>query len=181
MAFTSAFLVVVAAATIATAVPTATDTKQNITYHGFAENAVDKFLNIPYGQDTSGSRRFAPPIPYVFPPNVTYYDASVTGPVCPQPEAPGFAYSSNATDQSEDCLRLKLARPAGTEAGAALPVMVYIYGGECCMLLIHREVVDRVFGVKVGCSVGRSTRGRMSRMPWWRSRLRMDCRSCMSR
>ncbi|EKG17208.1 Carboxylesterase type B [Macrophomina phaseolina MS6] len=123
-------IAVAAAAAIATASPpTAVDTKHNITYHGLTENAVDKFLNIPYAQDTSGARRFAPPLPYVFPPNVTHYDASAAGPVCPQPAAPDFAYMSEAAEQSEDCLRLKIARPAGTEAGSGLPVMVYIYGG----------------------------------------------------
>ncbi|KAL0566919.1 hypothetical protein V5O48_015073, partial [Marasmius crinis-equi] len=92
-------------------------------------NGVEKFLNIPYGQDTSGEKRFSNPEPFTFPPNATTYNATVKGPVCPQPVNTGGPVTA-ATDLSEDCLRLKVARPAGVEAGVRLPVMAYIHGGS---------------------------------------------------
>lgn len=105
--------------------PTATDTKHNVIYHGLTENGVDKFLNIPYGQDTSGDCRFAPPVAYVFPPDVSHYNASAAGPICPQPVG-----KDNIPEGSEDCLKLMIARPTGMGAGSKLPVMVFIHGGE---------------------------------------------------
>lgn len=112
--------------------PTVTDTKQNVTYHGLAVNAVEKFLNIPYGQDTSGQNRFANPEPYVFSRNISAYDASKNGPVCPQDTGAGLPYESPVplSTQSEDCLKLKVARPRGVKKGDGLPVMVWIYGGK---------------------------------------------------
>ncbi|KAJ8089061.1 hypothetical protein PM082_014309 [Marasmius tenuissimus] len=82
----------------------------------------EKFFNIPYGC----AERFGNPELYTFSPNTTLYDASVRGPVCPQP--PGSA--GIGWDQSEDCLKLKVARPTGAKLGDKLPVMVFIYGGS---------------------------------------------------
>lgn len=124
----SAVLIAAAILNTASATPYVVDQSRNVSYQGISNNGVETFLNIPYGQDTSGSRRFAPPEPFLIP-SGSVYNATVTGPVCPQPLAGGFAYQSNATDQSEDCLRLKVARPASAAAGSKLPVMVYIYGG----------------------------------------------------
>ncbi|KAJ8092660.1 hypothetical protein PM082_006988 [Marasmius tenuissimus] len=101
--------------------PTAVDMKNHITYLGTRTYGVEKFLNIPYGQDTSGKKRFANPEAYKFPANVSTYDATVAGPICPQP--------GDTDGMSEDCLRLKVARPMGVNAGDKLPVMVFIYGG----------------------------------------------------
>ncbi|KAL0063547.1 hypothetical protein AAF712_009556 [Marasmius tenuissimus] len=103
--------------------PTAVDANNNITYLGTRGYGVEKFLNIPYGQDTSGEKRFASPEAYQFAANVSTYDARVAGPICPQP--------GNTTEgMSEDCLKLKVTRPIGVKAGDKLPVMVYIYGGS---------------------------------------------------
>lgn len=104
------------------------DSNRNVTFQGTSASGVDSFLNIKYGKDTSGSGRFAPPIAYDIPRDSTY-NATIKGPVCPQVIAGGFSYQSNATEQSEDCLRLKIARPANTTSTAKLPVMAYIYGG----------------------------------------------------
>ncbi|KAF2083610.1 alpha/beta-hydrolase [Saccharata proteae CBS 121410] len=113
---------------VATSTPLAVDNGRDITYQGISSNGVENFLNIPYGKDTSGARRFAPPLPLQIP-NGSVINAMAEGPVCPQEVAGGFAYNSNATYQSEDCLKLRVARPANLTAGAKLPVMVYIYGG----------------------------------------------------
>ncbi|KAL0566921.1 hypothetical protein V5O48_015075 [Marasmius crinis-equi] len=108
--------------------PVALNTKNNVTYYGIVKNGIEKFLNIPYGQDTSGEKRFSNPEPFTFPPNATTYNATAKGPVCPQPVTTSGPVTA-AADLSEDCLRLKVARPAGVEAGDKLPVMVYIHGG----------------------------------------------------
>ncbi|ROV91945.1 hypothetical protein VSDG_07593 [Cytospora chrysosperma] len=113
------------------AAPTVTDTSRNITYVGLrtVNGSVEKFLNIPYGADTSGPGRFANPRPAVIPPG-SVVNASAEGPVCPQVSEGGFVYMTNSTWFSEDCLRLKVARPAGVGAGDRLPVLVWIYGGS---------------------------------------------------
>lgn len=107
------------------AAPTVVDGTTNVTYVGLqtVNGTVDKFLNIPYGADTSGAGRFANPQPAVLAPG-TVVNASAQGPVCPQVASDGFQYQTNSTWFSEDCLRLKVARPAGTKAGDRLPVMV---------------------------------------------------------
>ncbi|MFM2666405.1 carboxylesterase family protein [Vibrio mediterranei] len=50
-------------------------------------------------------------------------DATEFGDACMQIRA-------TAQDQSEDCLNLNIWRPAGVEAGADLPVYVFIHGGD---------------------------------------------------
>ncbi|KAF9261268.1 alpha/beta-hydrolase [Marasmius fiardii PR-910] len=107
--------------TLAACTPTATDTENNINFHGIQYNGVEQFLNIPYGRDTGGEKRFTNPERFVFPPNTTEYNATLPGPVCPQ--------SLDTDTESEDCLKLRVARPAGVKDGDRLPVMVFIYGG----------------------------------------------------
>ncbi|THV00531.1 alpha/beta-hydrolase [Dendrothele bispora CBS 962.96] len=116
---------------IADLTPTVHDFVRNITYIGTGAVAgVEKFLNIPYGKDTSEERRFMSLEPHHLP-SGTVYDATMEGPVCPQVKSGGFVYFTNLTDSdlSEDCLRLKVARPVGVKEGEILPVMVWIYGG----------------------------------------------------
>ncbi|KAK7471237.1 hypothetical protein VKT23_002645 [Stygiomarasmius scandens] len=111
--------------------PTVFDTVRNITYIGTnTAPGVEKFLNIPYGKDTGGQRRFTSPEPTYLPAG-TVYNATIPGPVCPQTAGGSFAFFSNLSnsDMSEDCLRLKVARPTGLKDGEKLPVMVWIYGG----------------------------------------------------
>lgn len=120
-----ALLQLLAVGASARAAPTVVDTEANITYVGLStvNGTIEKFLNIPYGADTSGEARFGNPQPAVIAPG-TVVNASAQGPVCPQQSSAGFVYQTNSTWFSEDCLRLKVARPAGVEAGAKLPVMV---------------------------------------------------------
>jgi carboxylesterase type B len=106
----------------------AIDTLHNITYIGTIQSGIQRFLNIPYGKDTSGSRRFAAPEPFIQVPD-TIFDATTPSPACPQPIDGDFPWNSNATYQSEDCLKLDIARPPLVPNGSKLPVMVWIYGG----------------------------------------------------
>ncbi|KAJ8092749.1 hypothetical protein PM082_007078 [Marasmius tenuissimus] len=110
--------------------PFAKDIQNHVIYRGLKSSRnVEHFLNIPYGQDTSGSKRFTNPEPYIFPQGTKEYDASVPGPICPQPVNPVFKFMSPAVNQSEDCLKLRVSRPMGVKAGDKLPVMVFIHGG----------------------------------------------------
>ncbi|KAI1105192.1 carboxylesterase family protein [Jackrogersella minutella] len=113
------------------ATPSVVDTKKNVTYQGTSSNGVDAFLNIPYGQDTSGANRFKPPIPFVPKPGSTI-DARSYGAACPQPLGEGYPplTLTNVTEISEDCLNLNVKRPGNVTAGDRLPVLVYIYGGS---------------------------------------------------
>lgn len=115
----------------ASAGPSATNPAIGVTYNGLERNGIELFLNIPYGQDTSGEHRFKPARPAV-PVKGSTVVATSYGPACPQPT--GVSKLPLATGQitrvSEDCLNLNVARPKGTTAGQKLPVMVYIYGGS---------------------------------------------------
>lgn len=118
--------------TSAGAGPVVHDADKDVTYHGLSRNGIDVFLNIPYGQDTSGENRFRPPRPHSSPRGSTIH-ATAYGPACPQALGPWVPPISltNMTKVSEDCLNLNIARPAGKcVGGEKLPVMVYIHGGS---------------------------------------------------
>ncbi|KAF7979258.1 hypothetical protein HWV62_42932 [Athelia sp. TMB] len=106
--------------------PLVTNHTTGVSYLGTSAHGVDEFQNIPFGH----AARFAPPAAHV-PAAHTTVDATGPGAACPQPRVPtpGIPLFSNVTRMAEDCLNLRIARPAGTRAGAALPVMVWIYGG----------------------------------------------------
>lgn len=109
------------------AAPTAVNTANNVSYVGVrtVNGTIEKFLNIRYGV----AERFANPVLVAVSPG-TVVNASAQGPVCPQVTSGGSVYNTNSTWFSEDCLTLKVARPAGVKVGdGLLPVMVYIYGG----------------------------------------------------
>ncbi|KAI0874378.1 acetylcholinesterase [Hypoxylon argillaceum] len=123
----------VAASAVAAAcdsTPSAFDSSRGVTYLGLERNGIEIFLNIPFAEDTGGANRFRPPVPYSPPANSTVV-AQTPGHACPQTlnALSGPNALSNVNDTSEDCLNLNIARPAGTQAGDALPVMVFIYGG----------------------------------------------------
>ena len=110
--------------------PLVTNSRTNVSYHGTLEGQVEQFLNIFYGQNTGGANRFAPPKPYV-PSRNTLIDATTPGAACPQPEVPLPADPyTRLTNVSEDCLTLRIARPANTETKAKLPVVAWLYGGK---------------------------------------------------
>ena len=64
-----------------------TEARTNVSYQGVVGDGVETFLNIPYGQDTSGAGRFAPPKPFI-PARNTVVNATVAGPDCPQQMVP---------------------------------------------------------------------------------------------
>ena len=104
--------------------------KTDVTYLGGVLDGVQHFANIKYAQDTSGARRFAPPEPFTPPPG-SVIDASSRGPACPQPHYAMPPFFSIEPDISEDCLSLRIARPANLAitAESKLPVVVWLHGG----------------------------------------------------
>jgi carboxylesterase type B len=116
--------------TVVLAQPYVVDYSKNVSYYGITSTpGVETFLGIPYGKDTSGANRFAPPQAFE-PPAGYLYNATVAGPSCPQQVGGGFLYEAPVTYQSENCLNLQLSRPATSCNDTKLPVMVYIYGGK---------------------------------------------------
>jgi carboxylesterase type B len=109
----------------ATTSPSVLDERTNVTYQGLYQNDIEIFLNLRFGQDTSGPNRFKPPRPFVPEPGSTI-TAQEYGPACPQ--SPNAYY---ATQVSEDCLSLNVARPAACNSTQSeqLPVLVWIFGG----------------------------------------------------
>ena len=110
---------------------------------GSVVKGVENFQGIPFGQDTGGVNRFAPPKPVILIAGSTI-DATQPGPACPQPvkfPAVTGTLESSVDFQSENCLNLRIARPAGTLPTANLPVMVYFYGGG----FISGHIDDKVY------------------------------------
>ena len=103
--------------------------RTRVSYLGTTENGVEQFESIFYAEDTSGPNRFMPPMPYA-PPSGTFVDVTALGAACPQGLGPAaLPFTSPVTNVSENCLSLRVARPAGVNASAKLPVLVWIHGG----------------------------------------------------
>ncbi|KAI1120389.1 alpha/beta-hydrolase [Nemania abortiva] len=99
-----------------------------VSYRGVKKGDIEHFLNVKFAHDTSGIRRFAPPEPYT-PPEGSQIDATEPGPACPQSKAALPPFFDETPNTSEDCLNLRIARPAGTAATDKLPVVVWLHGG----------------------------------------------------
>ncbi|KAI1415271.1 alpha/beta-hydrolase [Hypoxylon sp. FL1857] len=125
--FSAAFLGLAANATV-TGNPIVRIEESKVTYRGVAKGSVEDFHNIKFAHDTSGSKRFTPPEPYT-PPEGSEIQATSHGPACPQPKESLPPYFDETPDQSEDCLNLRITRPAGTTAKDRLPVVVHLVGG----------------------------------------------------
>ncbi|CCC12658.1 hypothetical protein SMACR_05619 [Sordaria macrospora] len=85
---------------------------------------IEHYLNIRF----ASAPRFSPPTPFLYQ-SGSLIDATLPGPACPQslPAIPPFFAETHAI--SEDCLNLRISRPAGTAPDANLPVVVHIHGG----------------------------------------------------
>lgn len=112
---------------------------------GLTQKRVDSFRGIPFAQPPIGELRFKRPVP--FNGSLDGLEANDFGTTCTSfspfhamdyvgdigSRIPGFpATPLDATKvgvMGEDCLTLNVWRPAGTEEGANLPVVVWIYGG----------------------------------------------------
>ncbi|KAJ5972734.1 Carboxylesterase type B [Penicillium vulpinum] len=105
------------------------DSTRDITYLGSLSPAgIEHFQNIFYAEEPTGWRRFAAPIP-TRPVKGSVIDATQPGAWCPQATGDILPFTSKVTNISENCLSLRIARPAGTTQDAKLPVAVWIHGG----------------------------------------------------
>ena len=125
------FLLSLSCLQLATAIPFVTNSITGVSYHGTSAIGVEQFQNIAYAEDTSGANRFAPPVPYL-PTRGSTVQAQASGAACPQPSLPFpiYPFASIVDDTSEDCLNLRIARPANSSSVKPLPVMVWIFGGK---------------------------------------------------
>ena len=90
--------------------------------HRFVASGVDAFLGIPYAR----AARWTLPVDPVTWTGVR--DATVPGPVCPQPQRPFSTWAHGPLPETdEDSLTLNVWRP--TAAGPARPVLVFLHGG----------------------------------------------------
>lgn len=131
------------------------DYSSKVTYVGRQSQGTESFLNIRFGQDTRGANRFAPPLPFHYP-DGTVVNATLKGAACPQARipVPGLDLFSNVTDISEDCLNLRIDRPANMKQNAKLPVLLWIYGGGDSIGQIYDELYD-----PRGLVLGSATKG----------------------
>ncbi|KAJ6127818.1 carboxylesterase [Penicillium samsonianum] len=111
--------------------------------HGASAGNIESFLNIRFAKDTGGSNRFAPPEPYSYPYG-SVINATRPGAACPQQKVPlqGLELFDNVTHISEDCLTLRVDRPANTSSTSKLPVMAYIYGGGDSIGQIYDSIYE---------------------------------------
>ncbi|GLB09958.1 hypothetical protein AtubIFM57258_005892 [Aspergillus tubingensis] len=124
-------------------IPTVHLRDSNVSFKGTASNLTEPFLNIRFGEDTSGSNRFAPPKPYNYP-SGSVVNATRSGAACPQQKEPlaDFPIFDNVTSISEDCLTLRVNRPLNTSPSDRLPVLVWIYGGGDTIGQIYDSAYD---------------------------------------
>lgn len=89
---------------------------------GLTRDGVTNYLGVPFAAPPVGRWRWRAPRPSK--PWSGELEATRPGNTCPAPSFFGGGISGN-----EDCLNLNVQVPAGTRAGAHLPVMVRIHGG----------------------------------------------------
>ncbi|KAF2968037.1 hypothetical protein GQX73_g5543 [Xylaria multiplex] len=108
---------------------------------GTSAGGVENFAGIPFADPPVGNLRLRPPQRRTK--SLGTFDASGAGPSCPQfffsvegdllPSLLGQLINTpllqTVTGQTEDCLTMRVQRPAGTAANAKLPVFFWIFGG----------------------------------------------------
>lgn len=110
--------------------PLVTNKNTKISYEGTSSDGVEQFQNIRFAEDTKGPNRFTPPKPHLPSPG-SKVTATERGAACPQATKGAVPPMTDVSKQSEDCLNLRIARPADSKLyKKPLPVMVYIYGGK---------------------------------------------------
>lgn len=127
-------------ASSASAPPTVTNPSTGVTFQGNLSSGIESFLNIRFGEETSGANRFALPIAFKYRPK-TVVNASTFGADCPQAMTTDI-FATDITIMSEDCLTLRVDRLGNTTADAKLPVMIYLFGGGSTSGTIYEESYD---------------------------------------
>jgi len=101
------------------------------TREGLIEGRTDRadtltWQNIPYVAPPTGENRLRAPLPAAS--RARVLSTQTFGPHCPQAAAQG-SFNNTPVPTHEDCLSLNVWTPAGSAAGDALPVMLWIHGG----------------------------------------------------
>lgn len=120
---------------------TASVTTPQGTIVGSSLLGIENFAGIPFADPPVGDLRLRPPQRRTK--TLGTFDATGLGPSCPQmffstqgnliSEVLGnltnTPFFQTVTGQTEDCLTMRVQRPAGTKADAKLPVLFWIFGG----------------------------------------------------
>ena len=136
--WTPKFLLIVLWLRTAAPIPFVTNSHTGVSYQGTSADGVEQFQSIFYAEDTSGANRFAPPVPYL-PKRGSTIQATAGGDACPQLATgnANYPFGSPHISSSEDCLSLRIARPANQTSDKPLPVMVYFPGGTTDLPLFN--------------------------------------------
>ncbi len=114
---------------------------------GTSNSNTENFNGIPFALPPTGNLRLKPPVRLNS--SLGTIDATGEAAACPQfffstgsdnflvevlADVIDLPFFQTVTLQSEDCLTINVIRPAGTKAGAKLPVLFWIFGGgfEVC-------------------------------------------------
>lgn len=106
---------------------------------GRGQQGVERFLAVPYAAAPVGPLRWRQAHPAE--PWSGLRDATEHRFDAPQTR-PWWERTASGQATSEDCLTLNVWRPAGTRAGARLPVLVWIHGGAFVMGSASQPVFD---------------------------------------
>ncbi|HZN78091.1 MAG TPA: carboxylesterase/lipase family protein [Mycobacterium sp.] len=106
---------------------------------GVDDGGVRSWLGVRYGAPPTGGLRWrAPEQPQ---PWTDVADASILGPVCPQPVDPRIPIDLGAP-QGDDCLTLNIWASSDIAAGDRKPVMVWIHGGAYVLGSANQPMYD---------------------------------------
>ncbi|VUC26012.1 unnamed protein product [Clonostachys rosea] len=121
---------------------TATAILPHATVLGKTADGVESFGGIPYAEAATGQLRLKPPKRLQR--ELGTFDATGPAAACPQfagsPDSLSFLekvlgsianlpFTQHVSGETEDCLSITVARPAGTTSNDKLPVLFWIYGG----------------------------------------------------
>lgn len=121
---------------------TATVALPRATILGNVKDNVESFGGIPYAEPPTGPLRLRPP--QKLNRSLGLFDGAGPAGACPQfvssPDSTNFLekilgsvanipFVQDVSGQSEDCLTITVARPAGVSEDAKLPVVYWIFGG----------------------------------------------------
>ncbi|KAI1206221.1 sterol esterase [Annulohypoxylon truncatum] len=108
---------------------------------GSVLNGVENYGGIPFAEPPTGNLRLKPP--QRLNSSLGTFDATGLGPACPQmffstegdliTSVLGYLINTplfqTVTEQTEDCLTMRVQRPIGTTSDSKLPVLFWIFGG----------------------------------------------------
>ncbi|UXA11267.1 carboxylesterase/lipase family protein [Mycobacterium sp. SMC-8] len=119
------------------------------TVEGFTRDGVNRWRSIPYARPPVGPLRYRAPRPVQPWPGVRYCHGF--GSCAPQQRMYTLLAPGRYQPMSEDCLTLNVVAPKRAEAGAGLPVMVFIHGGGYMLGSSATPIYDGASLARKGC------------------------------